>query len=73
MYGNVFVDTNNLQKGIYQTTKPSIFVIEETMESFTKKLHEMRKQSGDLFFGDTYLQNLNQCKFVEIEIKVVEV
>lgn len=64
MYGDIFVDSRLLHKGIYETDVPVILKTFNTIESLI--------ESGQLFVTEDsdYIKNLKQCKLVEIELTI---
>lgn len=67
-YGNIFVDVNLLEKGIYATNIPSLYKEDETIENLTSRFKALSKA---LNISDSYFENLNQCSFVKVELKEI--
>ena len=70
MYGNIFVDVNLLQRGIYEAPKPytcgRFQTIEGLIEQHRDALRVVGAETSD------YIKNLESCKLVNITIKVEE-
>ena len=64
MYGNIFVDSVLLHKGIYETEVPRIIQSYNTLESLIEAAKLLIDDNGE------YIKNLKQCKVVEIELTI---
>ena len=63
-----YVDVNRLFKGIYGSTKPSIYLRGTTIESLIEESINSFSKLGINY--DTYVQNLKQCRLVDITISI---
>ena len=67
MYGWIYVDVNELGRGIYQTLQPVLYLPNFTIERIVKTHWDVQKYSGQ---SDEYIQevekNINQCKLVDV-------
>jgi hypothetical protein len=71
-YLGQFVDTNLLERGIYNSEKPSIYSIDTTIDSLVDMGKMMKDMAGNSFISDSYFENLKKCELSEIEIKFVD-
>lgn len=64
MYGDIFVDSMLLHKGIYEIEVPRIMNRLSTLESLI--------EAAKLLIDDNseYIKNLEQCKLVDIELTI---
>ncbi len=67
-YCGYYVDVNQLGKGIYCSSKPYLYNMDDTIETLIKRAETIRDMSGQNFISDSYFINLNQCQMTEILI-----
>lgn len=68
MHMGSYVDTTLLGKGIYACNKPSIYSIDETIESLTEKYRTVQNMTEAMFINEAYFDNLKQCELVPVVI-----
>lgn len=70
IHSGVFVDYNRLEKGIYISTIPYIFELEESIETLIKKADTVRRFIGNHHVSDEWYENIKLCTLSEISIKI---
>ena len=68
MYGGIIVDGNLLQKGIYMTMLPTLYNEDETIEGLVENAEYIMPLAPTVF-NEAYIENLKQCKLVDVVIK----
>lgn len=63
-----YVDGNLLNKGIYETHKPTLYNLDTTIETLVKQA-ESFKMVGFSSIMASYIENIKQCTLVEVEVK----
>ena len=67
MYGNIYVDMNLLDTGIYETNRPTLYFENTTIETIISGIKEV-EMFTEIKWSDTYFENLKKCKLVPITI-----
>lgn len=69
MHCGIYVDANLLEKGIYETSKPTLYSY-ETIEDLIEKWQEFQKLFGGDFPNKKVLKSLKQCQLVDVELLI---
>jgi hypothetical protein len=67
-YGNFMVDEYLLNKGLYETKRPTLHSLDSTIEQEVEIAKMMVDKVGQSFIPESYLENLNKCEFREVII-----
>ena len=70
MHSGLYVDTNILSKGIYGTSKPSLYESEATIEDLVKRGETLKDITGNGFIPESYFINLKECELVDVTLTV---
>ncbi|MCK9282295.1 MAG: hypothetical protein M0P71_16890 [Melioribacteraceae bacterium] len=60
-----YVDSSLLEKGIYSTSRPTLYGKDATIEELEKRGRTMKDITGELFLSEKYFENLRLCKLVD--------
>lgn len=69
-YRHIFVDTNLLSNGIYETIIPKLYEQETTIEMLVERAMSVRNFVGNAFIADQYFINLKLCELVEVQLVI---
>jgi hypothetical protein len=69
MHHGVFVDTNMLFEGIYESSQPTLFTVEDTIEELVDSYSNMKRHFDECEFAD-YISNLKKCVLVEATLLI---
>lgn len=70
IYMDNYVDVSKLNSGIYSSIKPTIYSSDETMESLIDRTKMMQMTYSKSIVSEKYIENLNQCELIDIEITI---
>lgn len=73
MYIGTYVDTNMLQSGIYQITKPQLYSKDTTIDMLEQHGRMFKDMVGNQVISENYFENLKQCELVDITVCVGKV
>ena len=68
MYAGQYVDTNMLEKGIYSTSRPSLYSKNETIEGMEKQCRDLKGVRVDLTISDNWFKNLRECELINVSL-----
>ena len=68
MHTGQYVDSNLLEKGIYSTSRPTLYGKDATIEGLQQQGRVMKDITGELFISEKYFENLRQCKLVNVSL-----
>lgn len=71
MYLDNYVNVLLLNNGIYTCSKPTIYELGTTIKSLVDQAKSITDLVENKFVSDEYIKNLEKCKLVEIEVKVL--
>ena len=69
MFGEEFIDSNALSKGIYATDVPFLYPKGTTITMIEERGRDVIKQTGAKFVTEEYFVNLKKCKLIPFTIK----
>ena len=67
-YGNFMVDESLLNKGLYETKRPTLHSLASTIEEKVEIAKMLIDKAGQSLIPESYLENLNKCEFREVVI-----
>ena len=73
MHLGIYVDSNMLQSGIYQITKPYIYSKDTTIDMLEQHGRNLKDMIGNQVISESYFENLKQCELVDITVCVGKV
>jgi len=68
MHTGQYVDTNLLEKGIYSTSRPTLYGKDATIELLEQQGKTMKDMTGELFISEKWFENLRLCKLVDVSL-----
>jgi len=68
MHTGQYVDSNLLEKGIYSTSRPTLYSKDATIEGLEQQGRMMKDMTGELFISEKYFDNLRLCKLVDVSL-----
>ena len=68
MHTGQYVDSNLLEKGIYSTSRPTLYSKDTTIEGLEQQGRMMKDMTGELFISEKYFENLRLCKLVDVSL-----
>jgi hypothetical protein len=70
-HGQICVDANMLRNGIYETSIPTLYSAEMTLEDLAKKyVNVLATFKEDVNVIQTILANMSKCELVEVELTI---
>ena len=70
MHTGQYVDSNLLEKGIYSTSRPTLYSKDATIEGLEQQGRIVKDMAGELFISEKYFENLRLCKLVDVSLVV---
>ena len=71
-----FIDANLLEKGLYSTSKPTIYNSNDTIDGLIERGERMKDMVGNSFISESYFENLAKCelsKFTLIDKSTINI
>lgn len=72
MHINVYVDPNRLHMGIYESSIPTLYSNDTTIQDMIDRAMNVAKFTGNTLINQDYFDNLKQCQLVPVRVTVVE-
>ena len=72
----LFIDANLLGKGLYTTSKPTIYNSNDTIDGLIERGKQMKDIVGNSFISESYFENLSKCelsKFTLIDKSTINI
>jgi len=63
-----YADSNLLEKGIYITSRLTLYSKDTTIEGLEEQGRLMKDMMGELFISEKYFENLRLCKLVDVSL-----
>jgi len=63
-----YVDINLLEKGIYLTSRPTLYDKDTTIDLIIEKGKDFKDMMGNHYLSDKYFESLKQCELVDVSL-----
>ena len=66
-----YVATHKLDKEIVEGELPTLYPITATIETLVSQAHKIQGMLGETLSLDLFIENLNKCELIDVELKAL--